>query len=117
MKQFLPYVVVVVATLLIVWILKPFDSGVDVASYEQKVNALERKVDSLHAKNTLLVHEADSLQVKLDEYDKRIGKLNYQIKVIKYETKQKLDAVDLFGDDELERFFSNRYRYNKDSIN
>jgi len=117
MKHILPYLVVIVATLLIVWILKPFSTKVDVRSYESKIEALERKVDSLHAKNDTLIKEADSLEVKLADYDSRINTLNYQIKVIKYETKKQLDAVDLFGDDELERFFSNRYKQQNDSIN
>lgn len=117
MKQVVPYIVVVIATLLIVWVLKPFDPGIDVKSYESKIEALEKKVDSLHAENDVLYKEADSLELKLQEFDIRIVTLNKQIKVIKYETKQKLDAVDFFGDDELERFFSDRYRQHTDSIN
>jgi len=117
MKKYIPYILVIVATLALVWVLRPFESKVDVDSYLDKINALEQKVDSLHAKNDALVIEADSLTLKLSEYDVKIQELNYNINVIKYETKQKLDAVDLFGDDELERFFAERYRQYKDSVN
>jgi len=117
MKQLVPYIVVVVATLLIVWVLKPFKPKVDVASYESKIEALEKKVDSLHSKNTLLEVEADSLEIKLVESDKRIKKLNSRIYVIKRNTQKQLDAVDLFGDDELEKFFAKRYQQQNDSIN
>lgn len=85
--------------------------------YNVKIEALEQKVDSLHQKNTALELEADSLGIKLEESDKKIKKLNTRIYVIKKKTKEQLDAVDLFGDDELEQFFAKRYRQHTDSIN
>lgn len=117
MRHFLPYIIVVVATLLCVWILKPFESKVDLKKYEDKILALEQKVDSLHSENVLLETEADSLEQQLELNDVAISRLNRKIKVIKYETKQKLDAVDFFGDDELERFFADRYNKLNDTIN
>jgi len=53
----------------------------------------------------------------MGEYDNKINNLNYTINVIKKETKAKLDSIDRFGDDELERFFAERYRQLNDSIN
>lgn len=85
--------------------------------YNVKIEALEQKVDSLHQKNTALELEADSLGIKLEESDKKIKQLNTRIYVIKKKTKEQLDAVDLFGDDELEQFFAKRYRQHTDSIN
>tara|TARA_R110002020_G_scaffold7948_1_gene32914 strand:- start:20056 stop:20412 length:357 start_codon:yes stop_codon:yes gene_type:complete len=85
--------------------------------YNAKIEALEQKVDSLHQKNTALEFEADSLEFAIKESDKKINKLNTRIYVIKKETKQQLNAVDLFGDDELEQFFAKRYRQHTDSIN
>ena len=90
---------------------------VDIKSYELKIQMLESKIDSVKSKNRLLVLEADSLNSKLKSYDKKIDKLNSKIYVIKEQTKIKLDAVDHFGDDELERFFADRYRQSKDSVN
>lgn len=93
-----------------------------VAEYNAKIEALEAKVDSLHSENTTLEKESKLLEDKIADYDQRIKNLNVQIKVIKNETKQKIDAVDFFGDDELEQFFANRYKHitsgqHKDSIN
>jgi cell division protein FtsB len=87
------------------------------AEYNAKIEALERKVDSLHQKNTVLELEADSLESAIAEYDTKINQLNTRIYVIKKKTKEQLDAVDLFGDDELEQFFAKRYRQYTDSIN
>ena len=88
---------------------------VDTSEYDAKIDALEKKVDSLHQKNTFLEKEADSLEFAIEQSDKKIKQLNTRIYVIKKETRQQLD-VDLFGDDELEQFFAKRYRQS-DSIN
>ena len=101
-------------TLAIFFILRQDNVKVDVDAYEAQIRALEQKVDSLHAQNDSLIKEADSLVLKIDEFDNKIKNLSNSINVIKRETKQKLDAVDNLDDDELERFFSTRY---KDTIN
>jgi len=101
----------------IFFILKKQREGVDLSPYLKQIEALEKKVDSLHTQNTALQKEADSLESQMGEYDKKINSLNYTINVIKKETKAKLDSVDRFGDDELEKFFAERYRVVNDSIN
>lgn len=90
---------------------------VDVESYQLKIELLERKIDSIKVENSGLKVEADSLSLKIGEYDSKIKQLNSRIYVIKKQTKQKLDAVDDLVDDELQRFFTERYRQYKDSIN
>ena len=90
---------------------------VDVESYELKIQLLEQRIDSIQVQNTELKVEADSLNDRISEYDIKINQLNSRIYVIKKQTEQKLDAVDNFGDDELERFFAERYGQYKDSIN
>ena len=92
---------------------------VDVESYELKIQMLEQRIDSINTQNIELKLAADSLNTKISEYDIKINKLNSRIYVIKKETEKKLDAVDNFGDDELERFFAERYRQyqDQDSIN
>lgn len=118
MKQYLPYIVVAIAAVLLYkTVFSPVEIKTDVDEYVKLINQLEQKVDSLHTKNVTLEFEADSLESKIVEYDKTIQKLNTRIYVIKKNTKKQLDAVDRFGDDELEKFFSNRYKQYKDSIN
>ena len=91
--------------------------NVDVKAYEDRINKLEMKVDSLHTKNTHLELESDSLVDRISSYTNRINTLNYRINVIQKETKAKLDAVDKYSTDELQQFFTDRYRLNKDSTN
>lgn len=118
LKKILPYILIAIATIIVYRILfVSYDIKTDIESYEAKINALEQKVDSLHSENNLLELQADSLEQQLDASDLRIKKLNSRIYVIKKETQKQLDAVDLFGDDDLERFFSKRYTREADSIN
>ncbi len=90
---------------------------VDVKAYQDKIDKLEQKVDSLHTKNSHLEEESDSLVAKITSYTNRINNLNYRINVIKKETKAKLDAVNNYSSDELQQFFTDRYGFDKDSIN
>ena len=85
--------------------------------YNVEIKALEQKVDSLHQKNTALKFEADSLGLRLESSDKIIKQLNTRIYVIKKETQKQLNAVNSFGNDELEQFFTKRYKQPNDSIN
>ena len=98
------------------------DIDVDIESYQTEINFLQQKIDSINVYTNELKLEADSLSNKLVEYDSKISKLNRTITVIKNETQQKIDSVDFFGDDELERFFAERYKhilegYNTDTNN
>lgn len=117
LKKILPYILIAVGAIILYNIIfNKYDIKTDIEGYQKQIEALEQKVDSLHSENNILELQADSLEQKLDESDERIKKLNSRIYVIKKETQRQLDAVDLFGDDELERFFAKRYRQS-DSIN
>ena len=110
-------ILICITAVAIFYILKQRPEEFDLTPYTDKIEALEKKVDSLHSQNLSLQKEADSLETKMSEYDGRIRNLNYTINVIKKETKAKLDSVDKFGDDELEKFFAERYNIANDSIN
>lgn len=88
-----------------------------IEGYNNKIKALEAKIDSLHTKNNILSIESDSLKLKIASYNKEIKILNSRIYVIKKQTQQKVNNVDSFGNDELEKFFAKRYEQHNDSIN
>lgn len=122
-KERILYIVkILILISIILWFWFNKDDQSYVEDYNAKIEALEAKVDSLHTKNSELVNESKLLEDKIADYDIKIIKLNSRINVIKNETKQKVDAVDFFGDDELERFFAERYKHilegqHQDSIN
>ena len=90
---------------------------VDIQSYKTQINILQQKIDSISTYNKELKFEADSLSVKLTEYDGKIKRLNTRIYVIKKQTEEKLAAIDSLGSSELQEFFTDRYITTKDSIN
>lgn len=94
------------------------DIEIDVESYQIEIQMLQNRVDSIQSQNQALKLQADSLHAEIAEYDTEIDNLNSKIYVIKQETNNKVDAVDRFGDDELERFFADRYNKSQsDSVN
>ena len=109
-------IIAVAAIVLYKLIFTPSTIKTDITKYENQIIALERKIDSLHFKNSTLKVQADSLEIQVTQYDKKIKTLNTKIYAIKKETQEQLDAVNLFGNDELEQFFADRYGYYKDSI-
>mgnify|MGYP007072448978 FL=1 len=110
-------VIICITALVIFFILKQESiPDVDVTKYETEINLLQIQLNELQEVNDSLVVLEKELEEKISSYDIAIKNLKGQINVIKRETKAKLDSVDRFGDDELERFFAERYRQLHDSI-
>lgn len=87
-----------------------------VTEYNAKIEALEAKVDSLHGINDELTFKIDTLNVQIGKLDQELDLKDNRINNLRYEISTKVDAVDNFNDDELERFFTERYRQYLDSI-
>ena len=89
---------------------------VDVKGYETKILNLEKIVDSTYTLNNELTTKIDQMTITLQKSDAKIKQLNGRIWNIKKETDEKLNAINSYTDDELTSFFTERYRYLKDSI-
>jgi peptidoglycan hydrolase CwlO-like protein len=87
-----------------------------VSEYNDKIIALEQKVDSLHHINDELTFKIDTLNIQIGKLDQQLDLKDNKINNLRYEISTKVDAVDDFNDDELERFFTERYRQYIDSI-
>jgi len=87
-----------------------------VSEYNDKITALEQKVDSLHHVNDELSFKIDTLNVQIGKLDQQLDLKDNKINNLRYEISTKVDAVDSFNDDELERFFTERYKQYIDSI-
>ena len=110
-------VIICITALVIFFILKQESTpDVDISQYETEINLLQIQLNELQEVNDSLATLEKELESKIASYDITIKNLKGQINVIKRETKAKLDSVDKFGDDELERFFAERYRQLYDSI-
>ena len=137
-ERFLYSLKIVILLVIIAWLL--FSNEEDYTEdYNAKIVALEQKVDSLHYINDELTFKIDTLNnqvsewivaanqaqfvFKIDTLNGQISKLDQQIdlkdnriKTLKWKVNEKVNAVDSFDDDELERFFTERYGQYIDSI-
>lgn len=109
--------VLIVIVLLLIGYIYTKDEPNYIDEYNNKIEVLEAKIDSLHGINSHLASESNVLKQKILDYSKEIKILNSRIYVIQKQTQQKINNVDSFGDDELEKFFTNRYEQLNDSIN
>lgn len=110
-------VILICITALAIFFILQKTPEIDIEKYETEINILQQKILVLEGLNDSLQLESRELEVKLASYDEKLKNLNKEVNVIKRETKAKLDSIDKFGDDELEKFFSDRYYTKTDSIN
>jgi len=110
-------VILICITALAVFYILQKGPEIDMRKYQTEINILQQQIKQLEGVNDSLVGESKELEIKLAAYDEKLKNLNKEVNVIKRQTKAKLDSIDKFGDDELERFFSDRYYSKTDSIN
>ena len=84
--------------------------------HNSKIKKLETKIDSLHGINESLTFKIDTLNTKIVALDKEINLQDNKIIKLKWQTNEKINNVDLYKYDELERFFTERYRQHFDTI-
>ena len=87
-----------------------------VIDYNTQINNLESKIDSLHGINSTLNVQIKGLNDQISNLDNELDLQDNKIFKLKKEVNEKVNDVDFFNDDELEQFFTNRYRQYLDSI-
>ena len=84
--------------------------------HNSKIKKLETKIDSLHGINESLTFKIDTLNTKIVALDREINLQDNKIIILRHQTNEKINNVDLYKYDELERFFTERYRQYFDTI-
>ena len=87
-----------------------------ITEYNSKIEVLNDKINSLHDINENLTSEIDELTTQISVLDQEIIKQDSKIVILKKQTNEKVNNVDSYRDDELEQFFTERYRQYLDSI-
>ena len=104
--------------LLILGLIYLFSNKIEyVAQYSNKIKSLEKTIDSLHIKNKDLDSTIKGLNQSINKLDNQIVLKNKKIIILNKKTYEKVNAVDFFSDDELEKFFTNRYGQYLNKIN
>ena len=105
---------IIVASIVMYFFLDTKEDYVD--EYNTKIEALEAKVDSLHNENEGLNNNILELNLQITNLDHEIDLQDNKIYNLNIKTNEKVSSVDLFSDDELERFFTDRYKHVIDSV-
>ena len=87
-----------------------------ITEYNDKIDTLNGKINSLHSVNEDLTLEIGALTTQILVLDQEISKQDNKIVILKKQTNEKVNNVDSYRDDELEQFFTERYRQYLDSI-
>ena len=93
----------------------------DIKKYEDQIKALQEEIVEKESENDSLQKQSLELEKAIAAYDVIIENFRNQIYDIQRDAQEKVDAVDNFGDDQLEQFFAERYKRlvetKNDSIN
>ena len=111
-------IVIIAALILVAWLVYIFSYKQPdyIDDHNNKIEVLDLKVDSLQKINEGLTLKINSLNNQINNLDRQIDLKDNRIKTLKKITNEKVSAVDSFNNDELERFFADRYRYYNDSL-
>jgi peptidoglycan hydrolase CwlO-like protein len=111
------YINILVVIGVCIFILFFFNKKQDyVEEYNLKIEKLDEKVDSLQDVNDDLSLKIDTLNVQISKLDQELDLKDNSINALRNEVNEKVSSVDSYNDDELQEFFTNRYRYYFDSL-
>ena len=81
----------------------------NIKEYEDKIDNLKTKIDSVNTLNKELDNKINSLHTKMEIIDSDISNVKSNISVIKRRTNEQINSVDQFTFAELQQFFTARY--------
>lgn len=93
----------------IIFVLTP-KSGLTVEE-KHKLDSLNNQINVLHEDNKNLENQIEVYNEKIEKVDNNINKIKGQKTIIKEIYHEKIDGVDKLTLDELDSFFTNRYKY------
>ena len=81
----------------------------NIKEYEDKIDNLKTKIDSVNILNKELDNNINSLHTQMEVIDLDISNVKSNISVIKRRTNEQVNSVDQFTFTELQQFFTARY--------
>ena len=106
-------VLIIIALLCLYNIFNTNSIRTDVKGYEDKIEALQTKVDSAQAVNEKIDIKIDSVKDNVVNITKEIHHIDNNISIIKQQTDEKVNVINTYSASELEQFFTNRYNEGK----
>jgi peptidoglycan hydrolase CwlO-like protein len=106
-------IIYVVAALLVYLIFTTNGIKTDVKGYRNLIETIQTKIDSAQVANREIDTKIDSVTHKVVTITNEIHQIKKTITIIKKQTNEKANNIDKLSDNELELFFTSRY---KDSL-
>jgi prefoldin subunit 5 len=91
------------------------DIQTDVAAFDEKIEAIQSDIDSIAIANDELDSKIESLHSEIELIDGDIDRVQGNISIIKNQTDEKVNSVDVLSFDELVKFFTDRYGENSNN--
>jgi septation ring formation regulator EzrA len=107
-KSYLILIIILVLTGYNIFTMR--DIRTNVNSFNQKIESIQKDIDSIAIANDELDVKIESLHSKMELIDVDIDKVQNNIYNIKNETNEKFNNVDALTFDELVKFFTDRYQ-------
>lgn len=106
-------IIYIVAALLVYLIFTTNGIRTDIKGYKNEIENIQTKIDSAQTVNREIDSKIDSVTHKVVTVTNEIHQINKTITIIKKQTDEKANNIDKLSDNELELFFTSRY---KDSL-
>lgn len=110
-KDKIPYLIILI--LIIISTILYFRGNpkqTDTTDYKHQIDSLQYNIDSLKINNELIFDSIHILNGEKEWYNDQVINLQKQLKNEKKKTQSMVDAVDAWIDNDVQWFFTNRYK-------
>lgn len=85
------------------------DTGIDTKPYEDQIKNLQTQIELLDDTNLQLQVSIDNMYEQAEGYELTIKELTKDLAKVKSNTNEKINSVNGYNVDELQKFFTDRY--------
>jgi len=99
---------------LVYWLVFVLTSGVKISEeYKNKIDSLNTHIEIVQKKQDSLSQNIIKYNSEIEKVDKIISNIKNEKTIIKEYYHEKIISVDTFNSSDIDKFFSNRYGYNR----
>jgi len=81
----------------------------DVAGYNQKIDSIQKEVDSVYTVNKQIDKQIDTVNTKIVNVEQNIESVKENITIIKNNTDEQVNNTNILGNVELQQLLTGRY--------
>lgn len=109
--QNIQFFLIIILCFIIIWNLFKTDSiKKEVKKYKKEIELVQTKIDSVNSINKVLDSKISKIDKNIETIDQEIFQVDNKIKTIKIKTDEKINVVHNYSPNELEQFFTDRYK-------